>query len=136
MRAPPRRTPTLPIGIALLALAGGASGAACYSPSIEDGTLECARGDRCPRGFACDVSVNLCFRPRADGGMVDGSQDVPPDAAPEHDAPPDVASDRRDAPPGLAPDSGDAPPDPAWIPEDREFKQQAERLLVTLKQKR
>ena len=30
----------------------------------------------------------------------------------------------------------DAPPDPAWIPEDREFKQQAERLLVTLKQKR
>ncbi len=30
----------------------------------------------------------------------------------------------------------DAQPDPAWIPEDREFKQQAERLLVTLKQKK
>ncbi|MDQ3417180.1 MAG: TRAP transporter TatT component family protein [Acidobacteriota bacterium] len=30
----------------------------------------------------------------------------------------------------------DAPVDPAWVPEDREFKQQAERLLVTLKQKR
>jgi tetratricopeptide (TPR) repeat protein len=27
-------------------------------------------------------------------------------------------------------------PDPAWIPEDRQFKQQAERLLVTLRQKR
>lgn len=30
----------------------------------------------------------------------------------------------------------DAPVDPAWVPEDREFKQQAERLLLTLKQKR
>jgi tetratricopeptide (TPR) repeat protein len=30
----------------------------------------------------------------------------------------------------------DLPPDPAWIPEDRDFKQQAQRLLVTLRQKR
>lgn len=30
----------------------------------------------------------------------------------------------------------DTPPDPAWIPEDRDFKQQAQRLLTTLKQKR
>lgn len=28
------------------------------------------------------------------------------------------------------------PPDPEWLPEDREFKAQAERLLVTLRQKR
>lgn len=27
-------------------------------------------------------------------------------------------------------------PDPAWVPEDREFKTEAERLLATLKQKR
>lgn len=30
----------------------------------------------------------------------------------------------------------DSTPDPAWIPEDRDFKLQAERLLVTLKQRR
>jgi hypothetical protein len=30
----------------------------------------------------------------------------------------------------------DLPLDPAWIPEDRDFKQQAQRLLVTLRQKR
>jgi len=30
----------------------------------------------------------------------------------------------------------DTPPDPAWLPEDRDFKQQAQRLLVTLRQKR
>ena len=30
----------------------------------------------------------------------------------------------------------DAPADPAWIPEDKDFKQQAERLMLTLKQKR
>ena len=30
----------------------------------------------------------------------------------------------------------DAPVDPEWMPEDREFKDRAQRLLVTLKQKR
>ena len=30
----------------------------------------------------------------------------------------------------------DTPPDPAWVPEDRKFKQQAQRLLATLRQKR
>ena len=30
----------------------------------------------------------------------------------------------------------DIPPDPGWIPEDREFKAQAQRLLTTLRQKR
>ena len=29
----------------------------------------------------------------------------------------------------------ETPPDPAWIPEDTEFKQQAQRLLTTLKQR-
>ena len=131
MRAPSRRTSYLPAGIALLALAGGASGAGCYAPNIDDGTLECASGDRCPRGFVCRVSVNLCFRAQADAGVTDGSpggerdatgqetaldiaseHDGPPDVAIAHDAPPDVASDGRDAPLDVAqPDV--APPDVA-----------------------
>ena len=132
MRAPSRQTSHHLVGIALLALAGAPSGAGCYAPNIEDGTLECAPGDRCPRGFVCRVSVNLCFRAQADASVTDGSpggerdataqetaldiaseHDGPPDVAIEHDAPPDVASDSRDAPPDVASDSRDAPPDVA-----------------------
>ena len=74
MRAPLRRTSTLPIGHR----AAGAGrrvrrARAATAPSIEDGTLECASGDRCPRGFVCRVSVNLCFR-RSSRRRHDGRQ--------------------------------------------------------------
>lgn len=91
---------------AAIALVGG-----CYSPSIKDGTLSCASGQRCPRGFVC--LQQLCYRGAADATASDVSAErgAPPDGGPAgvHDAAPDMARDAapdmaRDAAPDMAPD--------------------------------
>jgi hypothetical protein len=97
MPRPSRRCSWLFLGPALLALAGALAASSCYSPTIQDGTLSCAGGNRCPRGFVCRVEVHLCYRSEADAGGAD----VAPTG--EHDGTIDEAvaggADARDAAP-------------------------------------
>jgi hypothetical protein len=69
----------LRVGVAVLALLTG--GAGCYSPNIQNGTLACASGNRCPRGFVCRKGVGLCFRTQADAAASDASAGVDTDGA-------------------------------------------------------
>ncbi len=125
-----RRLPTIAVAT-LLALVGGLSGAGCYGPSIQDGTLSCASGDRCPHGFTCRTEVHLCYRKAADAAAAetmldsgtdagaerasDSGQERGPDASPDTapDVAPDVAPDMApDMAPDIAPDMApDVAPD-------------------------
>ena len=104
------------IAAAAFAFAGG--GAGCYAPSIEDGTLECASGNHCPRGFVCRDQGNpkLCYRTQADAAApdvadVNAGGDVAPDGAHADtpDAAPDIKADiATTSDGGSEPTGGDA----------------------------
>jgi hypothetical protein len=82
---------------AVLALVGAVAG--CYSPTIEDGSLACASGSICPRGFVCRESDKLCHR-HADAAAEKVSADAPVESAPTdaHDAAAEVVlTDAHDA---------------------------------------
>jgi hypothetical protein len=68
--APARGT----FGVAIAALFWAGS-VACYAPEIGDGTLGCADGGACPRGFSCGLN-RRCWHAsdagRGDTGQVDG----------------------------------------------------------------
>ena len=87
----------LPIAAAVFALAAGVAG--CYAPSIEEGTLACASGNRCPRGFVCrdQGNLKLCYRTPADAAVTDANAggDVATDGA---------HTDTRDAAADIAPE--------------------------------
>src|ERR1051325_11266570 len=117
MTSPSRRRLPITAVATLLALAGGWAGAGCYGPSIQDGTLSCASGDRCPHGFVCRTEVHLCYRKPADAAVTDTMPESQPDSGPERasdsgqehvpDTAPDTAPDvAPDTAPDTAPDSG------------------------------
>ena len=68
---------------AVLALVAAVAG--CYSPTIQDGTLACAGGTVCPRGFVCREPAKLCFRTHADAA-AEKVGDAAVDSAPTADA--------------------------------------------------
>jgi hypothetical protein len=97
------------------------TGAACYSPSIQDCSITCGAAGDCPSGTQCgadnrchvDLSVS-CLVPAGDGGALD-SRPAPPDGLPGtpdgHPAPPDghpAPPDGHPAPPDGRPELPDA----------------------------
>ena len=82
------------VRVTLLGLIAVSTAGACYSPKIEDGTLSCAIGNRCPRGLVCRISVQLCYRSDADAAVrSDGAEapEVGSDSASMADGARDVA---------------------------------------------
>jgi hypothetical protein len=98
----------MPVRAALLALVSAIAG--CYSPRLQDGTLACASGQRCPRGFVCRDQV--CYSTRPDAAVTDVSADGAHDqdtagdtaidsAVPDpRDGATDLANDGRSEPAG------------------------------------
>src|SRR5947208_3251346 len=65
----PQRRLHPPAAAVVFAVIGGVVG--CYAPNIQDGTLSCAGGSRCPRGFVCRPEVRLCYRIQNDAAPTD-----------------------------------------------------------------
>jgi hypothetical protein len=89
------------VGATLLVLIAASTGSACYSPKIQDGTLSCAIGNRCPRDFVCRTSVQLCYRSDADAAVRSDGPDaleIGPDRVTVPDGARDVADSGADVP--------------------------------------